>query len=109
MASMIRKPYCISHKGIIPHPGAKTQKFFKKRPSKEQITKNKATTCGPARQSPACRQAGLAAAGEEHAKKAIAAARRPPAAFHAPRDEAAEVHEVAASGTRIRPGIDIGQ
>jgi len=88
MASMIRKPCCISHKGIIPHPCAKTQKFLKPTinpvrsstelrlirfafcelafgfllnnilsavklltGSKKQITKNKATTCGPARHS----------------------------------------------------------
>ena len=79
MASMIRKPYCISHKGIIPHPGAKTQKFFEKRPSKEQKTK-------------------LQPAGEEHAKIAIAAVRRPPVAVHALRVEVADVHEVAVSG-----------
>ena len=40
---------------------------------------------------------------------AMAVVRRPPVAVHALRAEGAEVHEVAVSGARIRPGIDIGQ
>ena len=53
--------------------------------------------------------AKLQPAGEEHAKSAIAVARRPPVAAHALRVEMAEEHEEAVSGARIRPGIDIGQ
>ena len=40
---------------------------------------------------------------------ATAVVRRAPVAVHAPRAEVAEVHEVAVSGARIRPGVDIGQ
>ena len=53
--------------------------------------------------------AKLQPAGEEHAEMAKAVDRRPPVAAHAPRAEAAEAHEVAVSGARIRPGVDIRQ
>jgi len=47
--------------------------------------------------------------GEDHAEIAIAVVRRPPVAVHALRVEIAEIDEVAVSGARIRPCVDIGQ